>query len=79
MSKDPEVREVWETGFGKEWGSLAQGDTRTGAKGTETFKILRPEQVLLIPIYRVVTYTNIVVDYRPQKDDPNSRQDNSRG
>ena len=71
LSKDPELRELWETGFGKEWGSLAQGDKRTGAKGTETFKILRPEQVLLITNDRVVTYANIVVDYRPQKDDPN--------
>ena len=66
-----QLREVWETGFGKEWGSLAQGDTRTGAKGTDTFKILGPEQVLLIPNDRVVTYANIVVDYRPQKDDTN--------
>ena len=55
----------------KEWDILAQGDTRTGAKGTDDFKILRPEQVLLIPNDRVVTYANIVVDYRPQKDDPN--------
>ena len=71
MSKDPELREVWGTGFGKEWGSLDQGDTRTGAKGTDTFKIMRPEQVLLIPNDRVITYYNIVVDYRPQKDDQN--------
>ena len=71
LSKDPELREVSETGFVKEWGSLAQGDTRTGGKGTGTFKILRPEQVLLVPNDRVVTYANIVVDYRPQKDDPN--------
>ena len=70
MSKDPELREVWETGFGKEWGSLAQGDKRTGAKGNDTFKILCPEKVLLVPNDCVVTYANIVVDYRPQKDDP---------
>ena len=71
LSKDPELKEVWETVFGKEWGSLAQGDKRTGSKGTDTFKILCPEQVLLIPNYCVVTYANIVVDYRPQKDDQN--------
>ena len=71
LSKDPELKEVWETGFGKEWGSLAQGDTRTGVIVTNTFKILRPEQILLIPNYCVVTYANIVVDYRPQKEDSN--------
>ena len=32
---------------------------------------MRPEQVLLIPNDRVITYYNIVVDYRPQKDDQN--------
>ena len=57
--------------FGKEWGRLSQGDKRTRAIGTNTFNILFPEQVLLIPNDRVVTYTNIVVDYRPQKYDPN--------
>ena len=71
LSKDPELREVWEIGFGKEWGSLSQGDMITGAKVIDTFKILRPEQVLLIPNDRVVTYANIVVDHRPQKYDPN--------
>ena len=33
--------------------------------------ILRPYQVLLVPNYRVVTYANIIVDYRPHKEDPN--------
>ena len=66
LAKDPELKEVWETGFGKEWGSLAQGDKRTGSIGTDTFVILRPEQVLLIPNDRVVTYANIT-----QKEDPN--------
>ena len=79
LSKDQELREVWVTGFGKEWVSLAQGDTRTGAKGTDTFKILRIEQILLIPNDRVVTYANIVVEYRPQKDEPNRGRITSGG
>ena len=71
MAKDPDLKEVWKTGFVKEWGSLAQGDNRTGKIGTNTFKILCPDQVLLVPNDRVVTYANIVVDYRPRKEDPN--------
>ena len=43
LSKDPELREVWETAFGKEWGCLCQGDKRTGSVGTDTFIILRPD------------------------------------
>ena len=50
---------------------MAQGDKRIGAIGTNTFKILCPDQVLLIPNDRVVTYANIIVDYRPQKEYPN--------
>ena len=71
MSRDAETREIWEKAFGKEWGSLTQGDKRTGAKGTDTFIVLTLEDVPKIPKDRVVTYANIVVDYRPQKDDPN--------
>ena len=41
------------------------------AKGTDTSKILRPEQVPIIPNDRVVTYANIVKDCRPQKEDSN--------
>ena len=67
LKNDPKFREVWETGFGKEWGGLAQGDKRTGSKGTNTLIILRPDQVNMIPNDRVVTYANIVVDYLPQK------------
>ena len=36
LIKDPTLKDVWETGFGKEWGGLTQGDKRTGASGTNT-------------------------------------------
>ena len=42
-----------------------------GEKGTNTLIILRPDQMHMIPNDRVVTYANIVVDYQPQKEDPN--------
>ena len=50
---------------------MAQGDKRTGEIGTNTVKILCQDQVLIIPNDRVVTYSNIVVDYRSQKYEPN--------
>ena len=71
LANDPALKHTWQTGFGKDWGSLAQGDKRTGAKGTNTFIVLTPSQVPHIPEDRTVTYANIVVDYRPQKKDPN--------
>lgn len=69
--KCEELRETWETAFGKEFGGLAQGDDRTGQKGTNTVIILDAEQIKQIPADRVVTYASIAVDYREQKDDPN--------
>ena len=55
LANDPDLKKVWENGFGKEWGSLAQGDKITGSIGTDTFIILCPDQVLLTPNDRVVT------------------------
>ena len=57
--------------FWKRVGQLSPRGCKNRAKVTDTFKILRPEQVLFTPNDRVITYANIVVDYRPQKDDPN--------
>ena len=68
---DPITRDVWETGFGKEFGNLAQGDERTGEKGTNSIFVLTHEEIKNIPKDRTVTYGRIVVDYRPQKEDPN--------
>ena len=53
----------------KELGRLAQG---WGCKeGTDMVFFMTLEEITQIPSDRTVTYTGIVVDYRPQKDDPN--------
>ena len=57
--------------FGKEWGNLTQGDNKTRTKGTDSLIVLNHEEIRNIPTDRTVTYANIVVDYRPQKEDPN--------
>ena len=33
LARDPAMREVWSTAFGKEFGQMAQGDNKTGTKG----------------------------------------------
>jgi hypothetical protein len=35
LVKDPVTREVWTTAFGKEFGTLAQGDKETNTPGVE--------------------------------------------
>ncbi|KAL7524496.1 hypothetical protein ACHAXR_001939, partial [Thalassiosira sp. AJA248-18] len=53
----------------KELGRLAQGFEDT--EGTDTVRFLTHEEIRDIPPDRTVTYARIVVDYRPQKSDPN--------
>ena len=69
--RDPITNEVWSTAFGKEWGRMAQGDTKTGEKGTNSTFVMTYEEIKNIPKDRVVTYARIVVDFCPQKKDPN--------
>ena len=71
LAKDKELGDIWQTAFGKEFGGLAQGDNKTGQKGTNTLFVLTHEEIANIPKDRTVAYAKIVVDYRPQKEDPN--------
>ena len=65
----PELREVWMKAMCVELGRLAQGYGTT--KGTDTIHFMTLEEIQRIPGDRTVTYARIVVDYRPQKNDPN--------
>jgi hypothetical protein len=71
LANDPLLQETWKTAFGKELGALAQGDNKTGAAGTNTIFFLNHKDILKIPANRTITYARVVVDYRPQKEDPN--------
>jgi len=71
LAADPILKETWTTAFGKEFGSQAQGDNKTGKKGSDTLFVLDHEQIKAIPKDRTITYARLVVDYRPQKEDPN--------
>ena len=68
--KDPELKDVWTTAFGNEFGRLAQGDTKTGRKESNTLFIVTHDKLKNIPRDRTITYGWIVVDYLPQKPDP---------
>ena len=69
--KDPLLKPIWERSMGKEFGSLAQGDTLTGEKGTDCMFVMDHNEIANIPTERTITYGRIVIDYRPQKEDPN--------
>ena len=71
LARDPATNETWTTALGKEFGNIAQGDNKTGEEGTNCVFVMTPAQVRAIPKDRTVTYARIVVDFRPQKKDPN--------
>ena len=69
LIEDPLMQDIWSKAMCKELGRLCQGLEET--EGTDTMRFLDLEGIKNIPIDRVVTYARIMIDYRPQKKDPN--------
>ena len=69
LANDPVTAKVWKNAFCHELGRLSQGYDTT--KGTNTIRFMKHDAIRNIPKDRTVTYARIVVDYRPQKADPN--------
>ena len=66
---DPLLRETWSKAMCKELGRLCQGFDKT--EGTDTIRFLDLDGIKCIPTDQIITYAIIVVDYRPQQEDPN--------
>ncbi len=72
LMNDPTTAAVWQTAFGKDFGGMAQGDNKTGQKGTDAMFVMTHKDIkLVIKAGKKITYCNPVVDHRPQKEDPN--------
>ena len=69
LIRGKETRERWLLGMCKELGRLSQG-YKNFTEGTNTLNFMTREQIRTIPKDRTVTYARIVVDYKPQKEDP---------
>eukprot|EP00804_Cyclotella_cryptica_P019675 CCRYP_016443-RA/>CCRYP_016443-RA protein AED:0.57 eAED:0.37 QI:0/0/0/1/1/1/2/0/345 len=67
LANDQIMKDTWMKAMCKELGRLAQGyKTTKGQTPSSSF-----DEIKRIPKDRTVTYARIVVDYRPQKEDPN--------
>ena len=64
-----DTRETWLLSMCKELGRLSQG-YKGHTEGTNTINFMDIDQIRQIPKDRTITYARIVVDYRPQKQDP---------
>ena len=40
LARDPVLREIWTTAMRKEFGNMAQGDKKTGTKGTNSIFVM---------------------------------------
>ena len=70
LIKDPNTKDIWSNSMCNEIGRLAQGRTSTGLKGTNTFEFI-PFHEIPAERKKDITYARVVVDYRPQKAEPN--------
>lgn len=63
FQKDETTREIWEEAMRREFGSMAQGNNKTGTPVTNPIFVMNHAQNKNIPKDCVVTYTRIVVDF----------------
>ena len=69
---DPKTTQIWQTAFGKDFGGMAQGDEKTGQTGTNSVFVMTHGEIdTAMKAGHTWTYARMVVDYRPQKEDPN--------
>jgi hypothetical protein len=71
LMHDPETAEVWQMAFGKDIGRMAQGDKKTGQKGTNSVFVMTHKEIdVAMKAGHQWTYAHIVVDYQPQNANP---------
>jgi hypothetical protein len=70
LMNDPATAETWQTAFRKDFGSMAQGDNKTGQKGMNAMFVVTHDKIKhVLHQGKKITYGNPVVDYWPQKED----------
>jgi hypothetical protein len=72
LMNDPETAKVWQTACGKDFGGMVQGDKKTGQKGKNSVFVMTHNKIDIAKAAgHKWTYAQILVNYRPQKEDPN--------
>ncbi len=62
---NPATAETWQTAFGKDFGGMAQGDNKTGQKGTNAMFVMTHREIAqAYSEKKFFTFANPVVDYR---------------
>jgi hypothetical protein len=66
---DPTTAEILQTAFGKDFSSMAQGNLKTGQKGTNSIFVMMHAEIENIPQNQTAAYARMVVSFHPQKVD----------
>jgi hypothetical protein len=75
LMNDPAMAETWQTAFGKYFGGMLQGSNKTGQKGMNAIFVMSHDEIQhVLNTGCKFSYGNLVVDYRPQKEDPHCIQ-----
>ncbi len=68
---NPATAKIWQTAFGKDFRSMSQSDNKTGQKGMNAMFVMTHDKIHhVLATGPKFTYGNLVIDYRPQKEDP---------
>jgi hypothetical protein len=67
LMHDPDTAKIWQTAFGKNFGGMAQGDKKTGQKGTNSIFVMTHNDIKLNPCTQTIKYTHVIVNFHPQK------------
>jgi len=71
LMHNPVTAEIWQMAFGKDFGGMTQGNDRTGQEGTNSIFVMTHAEIKQAYADKVTfTYAKIVVDFRPQNEDP---------
>ncbi len=70
LMHDPATKDIWQTAFGKDFGGMAQGNSKIEQQETNSIFVMNHKDILHIPNNRTITYARVVVDFHPQKLDP---------
>ncbi len=71
LMHNPATAETWQTAFGKDFGSIMQGDNKTGQQGTNAMFVMTHDKIRHVTRQgKKFTHGNLVEDYRQQKQDP---------
>jgi hypothetical protein len=72
LMHDLATAKVWQTAFSKEFGGMAQGDNKTGQKGTNAIFVMKHNELAqILQSGKKNMFAHPVFDHRPQKEDPN--------